>query len=214
MSRNDISDQAGSHGGARILKGTATGGLLGAMAGLFYSNDVIRFANLQLNPIIALTLLGLAIGGAAIWLMEQYTENRDYKFAAHVNTDQNQKLLLNEEKLDIIKRKVQTGEVSVHKEVITEEKSFSVPVSREELVIEKKAAGPDTKNIDGENLETIRIPLTEEQVDVAKRPVTLEDVSIHSNVYQETQHIEENLKKEAAFVETDGDVKIIDKKNE
>jgi len=46
-------------------------------------------------------------------------------------------LQLKEEKLDITKEWLQSGEVTWHKEVIKEDKTVVVPVSRQELVIEK-----------------------------------------------------------------------------
>ena len=47
-----------------------------------------------------------------------------------------QTLQLREEQLDIKKERVQTGEVKVHKEVVEEPKTFTIPIKREEMVIE------------------------------------------------------------------------------
>ncbi len=42
-----------------------------------------------------------------------------------------------EERLNVAKHPVETGEVRVHKEVPTENKTIEVPVEREEVVIER-----------------------------------------------------------------------------
>jgi uncharacterized protein (TIGR02271 family) len=108
---------------------------------------------------------------------------------------------------------VQTAEVTSHKEVITKEKTITVPVTREELVIEKRSFDNDASNTDSETSEIMRIPLTEEQIDIVKKPVKLEEVSIYKNQYDATEHIEETLKKEIAHIETTGNVKVVDKEN-
>ncbi|WP_010250550.1 YsnF/AvaK domain-containing protein [Acetivibrio cellulolyticus] len=110
------------------------------------------------------------------------------------------KLQLKEERLDISKKLIQTGEVRMHKEVLTEERSITVPVIREELVIEKKAISDDT-NAD-EHTETIRIPISTERIEIVKHTVILEDVEVYKRKFQEFQHIEENLKKEKLNVKT------------
>ena len=47
---------------------------------------------------------------------------------------------IREERLQVNKQVVQTGEVLIHKRVITENKTFTIPVTREEVVIERLPA--------------------------------------------------------------------------
>lgn len=49
----------------------------------------------------------------------------------------NVKLPLRKEELDILKKRVQTGTVSVHKEVLTENKTIRIPVKTERIKIVK-----------------------------------------------------------------------------
>lgn len=114
-------------------------------------------------------------------------------------------LQLREEQLDIVKKWVKIGDVDIHKEVFTEEKNLTIPVTREELVIEKKTLGEES---DG-NVETIRIPIGEEQIDVTKHWVVLEDIKIYKNQFEDNKCIEENLKKETLHLETTGNPRII-----
>lgn len=110
----------------------------------------------------------------------------------------NQKVILQlkEEKLDIAKRLIQTGEVKAFKETFIEEKTFTVPVIREELVIEKKVFDSSKSEHEEESNEVIRIPLSEELVEFTKKKVMLEDVSIYKQEIKDVKHIEETLKKE------------------
>lgn len=110
-----------------------------------------------------------------------------------INYSNNLTLQIKEEQLDLAKKWLQTGEAKVYRETYTEEKSFTVPLKREELVIEKKAFALNTTQ---HKDEVIRIPLSEEQVEFTKRKVALEDVFIYKQQLEDIQHIEETLKRE------------------
>jgi uncharacterized protein (TIGR02271 family) len=125
--------------------------------------------------------------------------------------DNGSTLKIREEQLDISKRQIQTGEVTMHTEVSTEEKIIKVPVTHEELVIKKKVLDGESSNNDIGHTETIRIPISEEQVEVIKRPVVLEDVNIYKHQFHENKHIEETVKKEKVNIKTIGNPRIIDK---
>jgi uncharacterized protein (TIGR02271 family) len=122
------------------------------------------------------------------------------------------KLQLKEEQLSATKQQVQTGEVGLHKEVVTEEKTIAVPVNREELVIERHPVSgtvPSDTPITMQE-ETIRIPLREEQVQVTKEPVVREEINIGKRVVQETQQVRGTVQREEARIEQTGDVNVQD----
>lgn len=123
-------------------------------------------------------------------------------------TENHKKLILREEQLEISKELIQTGSVDVHSEVIKEEKTIVVPVTREELVIEKRTSNVEASHSKNSPTEVIRIPISEERIEVLKHPVILEDVSVYRRQFQETQHIEEILKKEKLHVEILGEAKV------
>lgn len=108
----------------------------------------------------------------------------------------NQTLRLREEQLDIKKERVQTGEVKIHKEVVEDKKTFTVPIKREEMVIE---LGDE---------EQYRIPLKEEEVTIRKHPVRLAEVSVSKRQVEEIQQVKKNVKKEIANVEVKGEADI------
>jgi uncharacterized protein (TIGR02271 family) len=109
-----------------------------------------------------------------------------------------------EEELRIRKRPVTTGEAEVRKEVRTERRSVEVPVQKEELVIERQAAGrrPASGPV-GEN-ETVRVPLSEERVEVEKRPVVTEKVRVGKRVTEDEEQVDATLAKENVKVEKRG----------
>lgn len=125
-----------------------------------------------------------------------------------------QKIRLRQEQLKADKERVQTGEVDIHKEVITEKQHLDVPVSREEVVIERHAVTSgetDTTPI-GED-ETIRIPITEEKVHVEKTPIVTGEVDVSKRSVEETQRIDETTKREEVRVEEEGEAHIHQKRD-
>ena len=99
----------------------------------------------------------------------------------------NETICLHKEELDINKNKVQSGEVIINKEVV-EEKTVEVPVTHEEVVIERKVINKEVTDTPIGPSETIRIPLREEQVQVSKQTVLTEEITA------KIRQVEENKK--------------------
>lgn len=119
-------------------------------------------------------------------------------------TNQDRTMRLHEEQLDISKKRQTTGEVNLRKEVVEHEQSINVPVTREEVVIEKKAVQDEATGEPIGQDETIRIPVTEERVEVSKRPVVTGEVDIHKRQVQDTENVRDTLKKEEARLDQTG----------
>lgn len=101
---------------------------------------------------------------------------------------------------------VERGEVNVRKEVHTEQKQITVPVEREEVVIERRpASGHATGDM---KPEQIRIPTKEEHVRVEKEAVVKEEVAVGKRKVQDTQTVSGEVKKEEIVVETEGNAKV------
>lgn len=129
--------------------------------------------------------------------------------ADHLDTDEERSLKLREEQLDVSKERVQTGEVGVHKDVVEEQKTVHVPVTHEEVYVERRpvdGSTADTAPIGDD--ETIRVPIVEEKVEVTKKPVVSEEIVIGKKQVTETEQVTENVKREEARIEKDGDAKV------
>jgi uncharacterized protein (TIGR02271 family) len=132
--------------------------------------------------------------------------------ARRVETGQTGTVQLKEEHLHAQKTPVQTGEVRVRKEVVTEQKTLNVPVEREEVVIERHpASGRPTTSADLRPGEEVRIPVKEEKVHVEKEANVVEEVNIGKRKVQDTEHVTGTVRKEQLKVEREGDVDIRNK---
>jgi uncharacterized protein (TIGR02271 family) len=116
-------------------------------------------------------------------------------------------LELREEELQARKQPVETGRVRVGKEVVEEQQTLDVPVTREEVTIERQpvARRPAEGSI-GEQDETIRVPVREEQVSVDKRAVVTQEVKVGKQQVQESKQVSGTVRREEARIEDEGDV--------
>ena len=124
-----------------------------------------------------------------------------------------QSVELREEVLNAHTDKVQTGEVTLRKEVVTETKSIDVPVRREEVVIERHAvSGAAATNADfSATEEVLRVPVMEEQVVVQKNAVVTEEISLGKREVTETQHVTDTVRREEAYIENPDQVDVLER---
>jgi uncharacterized protein (TIGR02271 family) len=127
-------------------------------------------------------------------------------------TDRTRTVPLREERLEARKQSVQTGEVELRKDVVSEQQTIDVPVTREEVVIERHPVDRrESDRFDTGDLgkgETIRVPVREELVTVEKKPVVTEEVSIGKRTVQDTRHVSDTVRREEAVIDREGDVKV------
>ena len=111
---------------------------------------------------------------------------------------------LKEEQLEVQKRARQGGEVRVVKEVVTERKHVQVPVTREEVHVERvPASGAPAASDERIAGDTVRVPVREEEIQVTKRPVVREEVRVSKQAHTEQRDVDETVRKEKAKVERD-----------
>jgi uncharacterized protein (TIGR02271 family) len=109
------------------------------------------------------------------------------------------------EVLRVHKERVSRGEVRLRKDVITETQTVEVPITREELVLERVAVSGDTPapsaNI-GRGQE-IRVPLAEDRVRVEKVPVVKEEVLVGKRDVADVARVGEDVRREELRVDSD-----------
>jgi uncharacterized protein (TIGR02271 family) len=118
-------------------------------------------------------------------------------------------LQLHKEELDITKNNIDAGEVVISKDIVEEQKTVEVPVMHEEVVIKRTPMNNERTDSSAISQETITIPVSQEQVEVNKYAVTTEEISASKRQVEETQQIQETLKREEAHVDTTGSVNIV-----
>jgi uncharacterized protein (TIGR02271 family) len=204
---------AGVLGGAAV--GAAAGGLLGALVGMGVPEDEAEHYNREFESgrtIVTVKADGRSDEARAILqrygVLEYGRQPARGAAAATVDADRERTIDLREEELRTRKESVQTGEVEVNKEVVSEQKTIDVPVTREEVTVERHAVQPRPSDRPVGEGETIEVPIREERVDVEKRPVVYEEVEVGKRQVQETEHVSDTVRREELHIEREGDVDV------
>ena len=105
-----------------------------------------------------------------------------------------------EEELTAGTREREAGQLKVRKRVRTDREQIEVPTRHEEVSVERvPVEGEATEAEIGE--DEVRVPVTEEEVVVEKRPVAKEEVRIRKDVVEDTEVVEEDVRREEVEVE-------------
>ena len=124
-------------------------------------------------------------------------------------TEDADSMTLSEERVNVDKENVQTGEVRLRKHVVHDTQTVEVPVEREELRIERtpvdgdRADRGDRGGALGE--EETTVSLSEERVNVTKETVPVEEVSLHKETVRDTETVREDVAREELDVDGDAD---------
>lgn len=112
-----------------------------------------------------------------------------------------------EEQLNVGVQKVETGRARLKKHIVTEQQSVTVPVSHEEVRLEREpitdgnigaaTAGPDLSE------EEHEVVLTEERPMIDKETVPVERVRLDTDTVTDQQQVTEDVRKEE--IDIDGD---------
>ena len=106
-----------------------------------------------------------------------------------------------EEELRAGTREREAGAVNVRKRVVTERQRMEVPTRREEVIVDRVPVEGEVAAEAEIGEEEVRVPVTEEEGVVEKRPVAKEEVRIRKEVVEDTEVVEEDVRKEQIDVD-------------
>jgi uncharacterized protein (TIGR02271 family) len=133
--------------------------------------------------------------------VDDNTNNNEEENIAKQEESESTRVPLVEEKLNVSKREVTYKEATLIKEPVTETKTVEVPVTHEELIVERR---PPTEATTSEkelkppvtSREEIKIPLKKEEFEVKKEPYVKEEAVIKKKRVEERKTITEDVKSE------------------
>jgi uncharacterized protein (TIGR02271 family) len=105
-----------------------------------------------------------------------------------------------EERLNVSK-KTSTTQYTITKDPVTEKKTVEVPVTHEELVVEKRRPPKDSSSSSSaqgpvKSKTEIKVPLNREEVEVTKEPFVKEEVVVKKKPVTETRNVSDTVTKE------------------
>ena len=107
------------------------------------------------------------------------------------------------EKLGVSKT-TSTRQATITKEPVTEQQSVEVPVTHEEMTVERRPAGETISSTSGqrpvESATEMKVPLKSEEVQVTKQPYVKEEVAVKKKPVTETRSVSDEVKSERVKV--------------
>jgi uncharacterized protein (TIGR02271 family) len=215
---------AGLLGGAAV--GAATGGLLGALTGsMGVPEDEARYYDEEFKSGRTLVTVradgrydeaqrilrgygayDVTSQGGATGTTTARTSVREPTTGATRATEGT--LQLRQEELETRKQEVETGRVRLGKEVVEEEKSVDVPVTREEVYVERRPVDRPADRPIEDTSRTIEVPVREERVEVEKQAVVYEEAGVRKQDVVQNQPVTETVRREELRVGKEGDVNV------
>lgn len=111
-------------------------------------------------------------------------------------TDEEETIPLTEERLDVSKTS-QENQATITKKPVKETKTVEVPLTREEVSIERRPASGQTEAQSPiQSEKDIKIPLKREEAKVSKKPYVKEEAVIKKKAFTDTKEITEDVTSE------------------
>jgi uncharacterized protein (TIGR02271 family) len=128
----------------------------------------------------------------SIWDSDSPQETTTYER----DTTEEERIPLSEERLDVSK-KSQENQARVTKKPVTESKTVEVPLTREEVSIERRPASGQTEAQSPiQSEEEITIPLKREEAQVSKKPYVKEEAVIKKKAFTDEKEVTEDVTSE------------------
>jgi uncharacterized protein (TIGR02271 family) len=159
-----------------------------------FENEVYSYYGLQRSSTIEQS------GTYGAYYGEQSTRTTGVAAPTDVSYEDEVRVQRVEEELRVGTRERKAGSIRVRKRVRTDRERIEVPTTHEEVTVERVPVEGEASEAEiGE--DEIVVPVTEEEVVVHKRPVLKEEVRIRKDVVEQTEVVEEDVRREEVEVE-------------
>jgi uncharacterized protein (TIGR02271 family) len=113
-----------------------------------------------------------------------------------------------EEELTATVRDQEAGAVRIEKRVVEEDRVLEVPVTDEQIRVERRIVDRPVSASDTQAFEeiTIDVPLTTEEVELQKQARVAEEIVVSKEATQRTERVSDTVRKEEVFVDEDATI--------
>jgi uncharacterized protein (TIGR02271 family) len=148
-------------------------------------------------------------------MLSKYREGDSVAASESVETETTQDIVQSEEKIEEtiplteerleVSKNLQEQQATITKKPVTETKTVEVPVTHEEVTIERRAPSGGEGQVASEgpvtSSEEINIPLKKEEVEVNKTPYVKEEVAVTKKPVTQTRQVTEEVTSERISTE-------------
>jgi uncharacterized protein (TIGR02271 family) len=119
-------------------------------------------------------------------------------------------LSVKEERIRADKARKKTGEVAVGKRVVEQQADMDVDVTHEEVEVTRRRVDrpADAHETFTEDEETIRVPVTAEEVSITKEPRVVEEVVVSKRPVTEKKRVSDTIRREEVIVDETGEARL------
>ena len=168
-----------------------------------YDGDIVRFS-ISEDEMLSKYREGDSGATAAAAAASNTVETETTQDSVQSEMKTEQTIPLTEERLEVSKN-VQEQQATITKKPVTETKTVEVPVTHEEVSIERRAPSGGEGQVASEgpvtSSEEINIPLKKEEVEVNKTPYVKEEVTVTKKPVTETRQVTEEVTSERISTE-------------
>jgi len=142
---------------------------------------------------------------AATWQTDTTTDQP--RMAGYEATDEDELVIpLREEELTATVRETEAGAARIQKRVVAEDRVLEVPVTEEQIRVERRVVDRPAEAVDADAFEeiVIEVPLTAEQVELRKQARVAEEVVVSKEAIQHTEQVRGTVRREEVDVLDEG----------
>jgi uncharacterized protein (TIGR02271 family) len=123
-------------------------------------------------------------------------------------TDEEIRIPVMEEELTATVREQEAGAVRVEKRVVEEDRVIEVPVTDEQIRVERRIVDRPVSASDTQAFEeiTIDVPLTTEEVELQKQARVAEEIVVSKEATQRTEQVSGTVRREEVYVDEDATI--------
>lgn len=117
-------------------------------------------------------------------------------------------MALHAEELQAQKTTEEVGSVNLRKDVVEEQKTIDVPVTREEVHVRRTPVDRPADTETAFQSDQIDVPVRADRVQVTKTPHVVEEVEVSKTPVEETKTVSDTVRRERVDVGTTGDAQL------
>jgi uncharacterized protein (TIGR02271 family) len=124
---------------------------------------------------------------------------------ARVATDEEIRIPVMEEELTATVREQEAGAVRIEKRVVEEDRVLEVPVTDEQIRVERRIVDRPVSASETQAFEeiVIEVPVTTEEVELQKQARVAEEIVVSKEATQRTERVSDTVRREEVYVDED-----------
>lgn len=139
-------------------------------------------------------------------VLDQAAAGQSVQAGSEATSEEDLVIPLREEELTASVHETAAGAARIHKRVVAEDRVLEVPVTEEQIRVERRVVDRPAETVAADAFEeiVIEVPLTQEEVELRKQARVAEEVVVHKEAVQHTEQVRGTVRREELDVVDEG----------